>query len=249
MVIKSKPFKKNRYYFYLYKTTCLKNNKVYIGVHQTKNLNDGYIGSGVMSQAYAESYLRYYEKHNKKSAFIRAVVKYGYSSFKTEILQFFNSRVEMINKEKEIVNKNWVNNENNYNILVGGIGGGNKKLTKEQESSVYKKYMLGNTWEDLCKEYKVSKSVIYKTLKHKNKKGRILPKSRVDKWIDKNKDKYIELYRNNIMSKDEINNNIPIYLWRNDFLKGIKRKKKYICITPKGDTILFDGGKELSEKL
>ena len=56
-------------YSILYKTTNLVNGKIYIGVHSTDNLDDGYLGSGV--------------------ALLAAIKEYGKKSFKRDILKFF----------------------------------------------------------------------------------------------------------------------------------------------------------------
>lgn len=90
-------------HYYLYKTTNNINGKFYIGVHATKNLDDGYLGSGVLLN--------------------RAIKKYGVEHFSKEILKFFESEKEMYEMEKEIVNQDLVENKDNYNITCGGHGG------------------------------------------------------------------------------------------------------------------------------
>ena len=89
--------------YYLYKTTNIINNKIYIGVHQTENIEDGYMGSG---------------KHLK-----RALKKYGLQSFVKEILRFFETKEEMYITEAEIVNEEFVKRKDTYNIKYGGLGG------------------------------------------------------------------------------------------------------------------------------
>jgi len=92
-------------YYIIYKTTNLINNKFYIGMHKTKDLDDGYLGSG--------KYL------------INSIKKYGIENFKREILFNFNTEEEMRNKEKELVTEEFLleNEGKTYNLLVGGKGG------------------------------------------------------------------------------------------------------------------------------
>ena len=70
-------------YNFLYKTTNLVNGKIYIGVHTTNKLNDGYLGSG--------------------TNFKKAVKEFGRMNFKREILEFFETAEEAFNREKELV--------------------------------------------------------------------------------------------------------------------------------------------------
>ena len=97
----SKKLKKK--YFYLYKITNKINGKYYIGVHETKNLDDGYMGSGkVLHEDYK---------------------KYGIENFEKEILEYFHSSKEMYQKEYEVVNEEFLELEETYNLICGGEGG------------------------------------------------------------------------------------------------------------------------------
>ncbi len=85
----------------VYKTTNLINGTIYIGVHKTNDINDNYIGSGKLLKM--------------------AIKKYGRDSFKKEILHIFDNANDAYLKENEIVNELFILNENNYNLVVGGV--------------------------------------------------------------------------------------------------------------------------------
>ena len=93
---------KNKFYI-LYKTTNIKNNKFYIGVHETYNLEDGYLGSG------------------KK--FKNSLYYHGKENFKREILEYFNNSTEMYQREREIVTEEFIKNPKCMNLTLGGNGG------------------------------------------------------------------------------------------------------------------------------
>jgi len=90
-------------FYTVYKTTNLVNGKIYIGKHQTKDLNDGYMGSG---------------KHLWNS-----IRKYGIDNFRKEILFTFDNEAEMNSKESELVTEEFVKEDTNYNLCPGGKGG------------------------------------------------------------------------------------------------------------------------------
>lgn len=87
-------------YHYFYKITNVINNKFYYGVHNTSNIDDGYMGSGF--------------------ALKKAIIKYGIENFKKDIIKFFKTEDEAFAYEKEIVNEEMIKNEDCYNIQIGG---------------------------------------------------------------------------------------------------------------------------------
>ena len=103
-------------HYIIYKITNRVNGKIYVGMHQTKDLNDGYMGSGI--------------------AIGKAIKKYGLDNFKKEILCECSSFEEMNKKEAEIVNSEFVAREDTYNLSTGGTYGWenvNKVMRKDPE--------------------------------------------------------------------------------------------------------------------
>lgn len=113
--------------YYIYKTTCLPTGKYYYGVHSERRKSDGYIGCGVVSQGTAEALKR----KNVKSAFIDSVIKYGYKSFKKEILQYFHSAEDAYEVEELIVDELEVKNKMCLNTRLGGVGGAVQSTKKK----------------------------------------------------------------------------------------------------------------------
>jgi hypothetical protein len=91
-------------YFIIYETTNLINGKKYRGIHQTKDLDDNYLGSGIV--------------------FNKALKKYGKENFEKHILEYCSSYDELLEKEKIYVDEKWVKDKNNYNIKTGGQSAG-----------------------------------------------------------------------------------------------------------------------------
>lgn len=91
-------------YHYVYVVQNLVDNKIYVGKHSTDDLDDGYMGSGVILN--------------------RAIKKYGIDKFRKQILVLCASSEEAFELEGQIVNEQFVNDEQTYNLVVGGKGGG-----------------------------------------------------------------------------------------------------------------------------
>jgi len=103
----------------LYKTICLYNGKVYIGVHKERHwpTKDSYLGSG--------------------ADFSKALKKYGTINFDREILCVSNNKDYIYDLEKKLVTQEFILEESNYNIKTGGAG----SKGKHYNLSPYKEYL------------------------------------------------------------------------------------------------------------
>jgi len=113
--------RKEHKYHFIYKTTCLKNGKYYIGMHSTDNLNDGYLGSG-----------------DRIRNSIRA---HGKEVHRFEILEYLQDRLSLAKREEEIVNEELLKDPLCINIKQGGEGWTNlgfHNMTNEQLKSAHK---------------------------------------------------------------------------------------------------------------
>jgi group I intron endonuclease len=96
-------FNKRKKYHFIYKTTCLLNGNYYIGMHSTNNMSDGYLGSGKR--------LKY------------SINKYGEENFKLDVLEFVETRELLIEREREIINIELLNDPFCLNLQEGGVSG------------------------------------------------------------------------------------------------------------------------------
>ena len=89
-------------YRIIYITQNLVSYRVYVGQHTTENLNDGYLGSGILIE--------------------RAVKKYGISNFEMGILDFCRTKQELNESEKYWI-EFFSTRRELYNLTRGGTGG------------------------------------------------------------------------------------------------------------------------------
>lgn len=105
-------------YMYVYKTINLIKGKVYVGQHTTTNLDDGYLGSGVLLK--------------------KAFRKYGKANFIKEVLCMCESEEEL--NEMEIY---WIKTLKSrsvygqgYNMTIGGEGTTGLKMSEESKKKL-----------------------------------------------------------------------------------------------------------------
>ena len=119
-------------YYTIYKITNLLTNQIYVGLHQTTNINDGYMGSG--------------------SRITNAIRKYGKENFYKEILHIFDNASDMFEMEACIVNEEFVQRDDTYNLKPGGHDTiGHYKIMSDLGKEA-RKTALSKLWSD--EEYK-----------------------------------------------------------------------------------------------
>lgn len=104
-------------HYLIYQVTNLLNNKIYVGKHETFNIEDRYFGSGKIITA--------------------AIKKHGIENFEFKILIDLKNEEEMNLLEKLVVTEEFCRRDDVYNIKVGGDGGWdhvNKIYTTKQRS-------------------------------------------------------------------------------------------------------------------
>ena len=108
----------------IYKITNQINQKIYIGVHSTNDLDDSYMGSGTL--------------------IISAIKKYGLKNFKKETLFDFGTPDEAYSKELDIVDESFISRKDTYNLRCGGEGGRHSEEARLKMSTAAK----GRTFSD-----------------------------------------------------------------------------------------------------
>lgn len=130
---------------YVYKITNKMTGKYYIGVHTTKNIDDGYFGSSKL--------LNKDLKH------------FGLINFNKEILKEFDDPRDAYNYEKEIVNSEFIKRCEVYNEHVGGSGNINKN-DRKQYYFVFRPTIFSKDYEILVSKINETKLEFIKWIKN-----------------------------------------------------------------------------------
>jgi len=140
-------------YIFVYQTKNIINEKTYIGVHATNNINDGYIGCGIRSNASAKSQA----KAGRKYPFISSVLKYGYENFKREILSFYDTEEEAYKEEEFLLSLNEIRSNKNYNASLGGSNPKRPSKMIEHSEEINLMFQKGFTYKKISEKFKTTK--------------------------------------------------------------------------------------------
>ena len=193
-------------YYLVYRLTNLVNGKIYIGCHMTKNLDDGYMGSGTR--------INYAKK------------KYGIMNFKKEILKICESADEMLAEEAKIVNEEFLKRDDVYNLICGGRGSWFFINAKKQIDEQFRNQIRKSLSKSLKRRHNTGEAKSWKDnfswfgLKHSEDTKHKMKNSHVGKHIGNKNSQFGTCWiRNQQISKKIKKEDIEIYL-RQGWLKG-----------------------------
>ena len=101
---------------FVYQTSNLVTGHIYVGVHETDDINDPYLGSSQILD--------------------RAVKKYGRHKFRRDIVTFLESKKDAYALEALIVDKKFLTRADVYNRALGGLGGTRLQEEARQKCSI-----------------------------------------------------------------------------------------------------------------
>jgi len=126
---------------FVYLTTNLVNGKQYVGDHSSDNLNDGYLGSGIV--------------------IVKAIKKFGKEKFQREILEQFDSKNKAENSQQKYIEQFNTLVPNGYNISpTGGIhwGGVHSEESKQRMSESKKGISLNKKHKESLRKSMIGKN-------------------------------------------------------------------------------------------
>lgn len=194
-------------YYTVYKITNWFNGKIYIGIHKTDDLNDNYMGSS---------------KYLKNS-----IEKYGLGYFTREYLQIFDNPDDMYEMEAQLVNNEFINNINTYNLKKGGLGGwdfvnknmniehcklGQQNFCKRKEDLKFAEYIKQKVREIKIKRYGLNYNALFKGKNHSEETKQKISNTTKERLKDPTKNSQfgtmwicnVDLQENKKIKKDEI---------------------------------------------
>lgn len=115
----------DKLYHYVYKIVNVLNDKFYIGIHSTNNLDDGYFGSGIQIN--------------------RSIKAHGKENHRKEILFFFTNRLQASEKEAELVTEETLKNPLCMNLLIGGSHNNKVRQNYTHSQETKKKISIANS--------------------------------------------------------------------------------------------------------
>jgi hypothetical protein len=200
-------------YYILYKTKNNINDKIYIGVHKTNNLEDNYLGSG--------------------KTLIKAIRKYGKNNFKRTIIRYATNEEDMYKLERLYVTERFIKSKNTYNLKLGGEGGwkfiNDNRLNHSEESNKSRKIKCSQAHKDGKYKHVKRDTFGFKGKKHTNKSKKKISKNNA-----------MTLTEELIKSRNEDINEYPLDVfgnvqklankWNISHTQVRRFVKKYICV-------------------